>query len=461
LNRDNIILNKVIIKTTIFFKILILLCIVNSSYATIINVPNEQPTIQDGIDSANDGDTVLVQPGLYLENLYLYKKNIHIFSLYPLTLESEYINQTVIDGQDSKSVIRIYQCDSLDIRGFTLQSGYGSKSFWIGSKNGGGIACDESPNVIIRNTIIKDNFAHYGGGIICIESNLTLINVTVVNNETLYNGLKLAEGIYGYLSEIVVVNSIFTLEQHMWLAGTDLIIGYSNYDDITINDTSLIDLGNNIRSVDPLFLNADSGVYSLKINSPCFNTGTAHLVWEEKTLVDLQSDEYLSTAPDMGALELYISENPPVMDSILTQEMLEDDSLVILLSATDLDGDELIYHASCINSEFYITIKNNNELIIKAPLNWNGEIEIDVSVSDGAWIDSTYFTLNVQSVNDPPFLEIDNQAIVENTPLELLLPKTDIDQDTIEYSAVCLSEKVNLIIENNVLTLTPEIPFVR
>ena len=47
--------------------------------ATIINIPGDQPTIQEGINAAVDGDTVLVQPNTYIENInFKMNKIIHL-----------------------------------------------------------------------------------------------------------------------------------------------------------------------------------------------------------------------------------------------------------------------------------------------------------------------------------------------------------------------------------------------
>ena len=47
----------------------IFLALAGFLYATVINVPSDYTTIQEGLDASVDGDTVLVSEGEYFENL--------------------------------------------------------------------------------------------------------------------------------------------------------------------------------------------------------------------------------------------------------------------------------------------------------------------------------------------------------------------------------------------------------
>ena len=104
-------------------------------YSTIINVPADQPTIQEGIDAAVNADTVLVQPGTYVENINYNGKNITVASLFLTIQDTTYISQTVIDGDSIDSVVTFESGEdpSTLLTGFTITNG--SACYW----GGGGI----------------------------------------------------------------------------------------------------------------------------------------------------------------------------------------------------------------------------------------------------------------------------------------------------------------------------------
>ncbi|MEA2095454.1 MAG: right-handed parallel beta-helix repeat-containing protein [Candidatus Cloacimonadota bacterium] len=150
--------------------------------ATIINVPADQPTIQDGINEATNLDTVLVQPGIYLENVHISEKTLTISSLFLTTQDTSYISQTIIDGNHEGQVFSYYgMIDSTSVLcGFTITNGY--------SYNGGGINSFGS-STQFRNLIITENVANFYGGGMYLEWGSPLIeNCIIKNNSAGFDG---------------------------------------------------------------------------------------------------------------------------------------------------------------------------------------------------------------------------------------------------------------------------------
>ena len=67
---------------------------INAVYCATLNVPADHLTIQAAVDAANDGDTILVGPGTYHENVEIINNN--------LILKGDGINSSIIewDGRD-------------------------------------------------------------------------------------------------------------------------------------------------------------------------------------------------------------------------------------------------------------------------------------------------------------------------------------------------------------------------
>lgn len=121
--------------------------------------------IQEGIIAATDYDTVLVYPGTYYENIDYLEKSLTVASLYIITPEDSLINQTIIDGSQQFRCVKIDECETASIIGFTIQNGYAIQAGVSESYQGGGIFIEDVTNSLISNCKITNNKAIQGGGI--------------------------------------------------------------------------------------------------------------------------------------------------------------------------------------------------------------------------------------------------------------------------------------------------------
>ena len=188
-------------------------------HANIIRVPEDERKIQYGINKAAEGDTVLVFPGTFKENISFRGKNITVGSLYLLSPDTTYIDNTIIDGAWRWRVVSFQnqENDKAVLDGFTITGGYvldiyeqspytSGAGIYCGYKSGptlrnlkifrngasgfgGGIYCGRHSNPVLENIILSGNDA-YNGGAIYFDYNCgaRLTNVTISNNSAYYIG---------------------------------------------------------------------------------------------------------------------------------------------------------------------------------------------------------------------------------------------------------------------------------
>ncbi|MEI6499680.1 MAG: right-handed parallel beta-helix repeat-containing protein, partial [Armatimonadota bacterium] len=167
-----------------------------------INVPADCTTIQEAIDAAIDGDTVVVAQGTYKECIDFIGKAITVRSSVPHMPET--VAGTVIDGGGSGSVVTFAsrERDTSVLMGFTLTHGGGTQ-LPDGTRVGGGIYC-EGTSPTISNNRITDNESDKGGGLYCYQSAAVIAGNTIADNSARWGG----GGVYCESSSPVISTNI-------------------------------------------------------------------------------------------------------------------------------------------------------------------------------------------------------------------------------------------------------------
>jgi len=139
----------------------------------IHEVPSEYATIQEAIEAAGYGDTVLVAPGVYTDS----GNWVINPSGKPITIRATGTpEETILDGQGARRVVQCSNNEGADtvIDGFTITGG--------SADIGGGIYCSGGGPTITGCTIANNTATSYGGGIYCWYSDPTITNCTFSGN---------------------------------------------------------------------------------------------------------------------------------------------------------------------------------------------------------------------------------------------------------------------------------------
>lgn len=167
-----------------------------------LNVPAEYPTIQQAIDAAGAGDTVLVAPGTYLETIDMGPGGF--------TLRSSHgAEVTIIDAQqaDQSPVVRVSGAPAGTVlEGFTITGGTGA--FWKpgGHLRGGGVSVVQGSLDMI-DCRITGNTADWGGGVDVRGAAVTVTGTEFIANEATIGGGGVVVGFSG--SSLTLENCLF------------------------------------------------------------------------------------------------------------------------------------------------------------------------------------------------------------------------------------------------------------
>ncbi len=206
---------------------IVLTCLILSGaftqvFARIIRIPADHATIREGIQASVNGDTVVVSPGEYFENLNFRGKKIVLTSLWYQARDTSYIRTTIINGSqpvqaDSASCVIFSHGEdaSTVLQGFTLTGGKGTKwrDIHNGSsyREGGGILIELSSPVIRYNIIIYNRAIVTTGGVESAGGGGIRIgdgNPQILNNIIAFNQGKYGAGIVLNYTGVSIKNNL-------------------------------------------------------------------------------------------------------------------------------------------------------------------------------------------------------------------------------------------------------------
>ncbi len=355
------------------------------SSAAELRVPSDCPSIQQAISDSNDGDTVIVSPGVYYETINFSGKNITVTSTNPN--DRSIVNYTIINADGEGTAVTFENNETRDavLTGFTITGGtgtlvssYGSDTYRYREFCGGGVFSSNATPTISHCVITRnhgpysetDDGTNYeyiysvGGGICCWGGGAIITHNMVYNNSAYYGG-----GIYASSSTVVSNNVIYNNSAG---SGGGVYAGYCYLINNTIanNDVSKdpdSGLGGNVYAYfgegSPVSAVANNVIYGAKSGGGIFHYRAHDDLIRFNNVCNNSPGNYVADDPstnesiwdetaDWTGRYGNISADPKFVNAAMNNFRIQegspcisagDPNVVTGQTATDLDGDPRVY----------------------------------------------------------------------------------------------------------------------
>ena len=149
-----------------------------------IYVPDDYPTIQDAVNAASDGDTIIVRDGTYTENVKVYKR---------LTIQSENCAENcIVQAANSSDYVFEVLENYVNISGLTVEGANGTSGIYLGGVS----HCNISNNKASNN--------HFGIYLYNSSNNSLASNIAYANDDT---GIILSSSRNNILTKNIIYNN--------------------------------------------------------------------------------------------------------------------------------------------------------------------------------------------------------------------------------------------------------------
>lgn len=250
-------------------------------FGTSIIIPDDFPTIQEGIDNSNPGDVIFVRSGVYNENIIINKEGLYLLG------ENKF--NTVIDIENMADDAVVISADGVTFQNFTV----------INARNEDGVIWDQcGVKIFSSNVTILDSIISYNR--LGLMAYTTAYNLTICDNWFFEDGILI--GNYFGADKILVDSVIHDISGNT-VNGRPLYYYKNIHNDTVETDAGQIILVNcsNITIKDMYLTNTDFAILLIH----CSNC-----VIEDSIVKDTE-----------GEIILFISDNNTVQNNTAINNM--------------------------------------------------------------------------------------------------------------------------------------------